>query len=96
MSARRPVKSVTICKPHGAALLVAAEMCGCHTDETRMQFLADCVEASLYDPVRAFVGEAAGDYCLVCVRAFEEAAIDEAVVAALALRERHGIKRKLQ
>jgi hypothetical protein len=95
MSARSPVKPVTICKPHGAALLVAAHGCGCRTDDQLMQFIADCLESTLYFPVRLLVGDAVEDYCVVCSYLYPGDAINDAVAGALALREKHGVARKL-
>jgi hypothetical protein len=96
MSARSPVKPVTLCAPHGTALLVAAHGCGCRTDDQLMQFVADCLESTLYFPVRLLVGDAIEDCCVVCAYAFPGDAINDAVVGALRLREQHGVKRRLQ
>jgi hypothetical protein len=95
MSARRPIKSVTICKPHGAALLIAAHGCGCRTDDELMQFIADMLESTLYFPVRLLVGDAVDQCCVCCSYLYPGDAINDAVVGALALRAKHGVAKRL-
>jgi hypothetical protein len=95
MSARRPIKSVSICKPHGTALLVAAHGCGARTDDQLMQFIADCLESTLYFPVRLLAGDAVEDCCVVCSYLYPGEAIDNAVAGALTLRAAHGIPKRL-
>jgi hypothetical protein len=91
---RAPIQ-VTICREHGLALLVAARGCGASTEVEQLRFLADMLESVLYPPVHLLAGEDAEHYCLLCCYAFPDEAIDEAVVGALALRERHGVARRL-
>jgi hypothetical protein len=90
------VRQVLICELHAGAVCEAARGCGCRTDQEVRAFVADMIEGGdLYAPLYACVGEAVGTMCLLCAYAFPNEAIDNAVVAALALRERHGVARKL-
>jgi hypothetical protein len=90
-----PILPVTLCSPHVIALLAAGRGCGCSTEVEQWNFVADMLEASLYYPVRAFVGDDIVNTCVVCAYAFEGEAIDDAVVQALALRARYGVVRRL-
>lgn len=87
---------VTLCREHGLALLAAARgCCGSADEQQQLGFLADMLESTLYEPVHRAVGEDAAHLCVVCCYAFPEEAIDDAVAGALALRERHGVARRL-
>jgi hypothetical protein len=86
---------VTLCKTHFFALCAAAQGCGCCTEADAMGFLADCMESTLYFPVRLLAGDEIGDYCVCCAYAFPDEAIDAAVIGALALRRQYGGAAKL-
>jgi hypothetical protein len=87
---------VALCGQHSRQLFAAARGCGCGTWREQMNFVADCLESSgLYESVRALVGDGIADVCLVCCFVFPDAAIDDAVCAALAHRAAHGVRERL-
>jgi hypothetical protein len=86
---------VTLCTECGLKLIAAARGCGSTDEQEQIGFLCDMLESTLYEPVRALAGEAAGDICVCCAYAFPEEAIDDAVVGALALRKQYGVRPRL-
>jgi hypothetical protein len=87
--------TVTLCREHGLALLAAARGCGSRSEPEQLNFLADMLESSLFPPLRALAREYAGDYCVCCCYASPDAAINDAVAAALQLRKQYGLRPRL-
>ena len=91
------MRHVLICESHARAICEAARGCGARTDEEVRGFIADMIEGGdLYAPLCALVGqEAAGCTCVLCSYLDADAALNDALVAALALRKQYGVRPRL-
>ena len=85
------ITNIVICPEHGNALVNAALVHECRTDQATRDFVSDCLEAGLYESAYALWGEGLAEQCVACCYAFPHRAINDAVAAALVHRRCAGL-----
>jgi hypothetical protein len=79
--------AVIFCREHGNALVQAALIHECSTDEEVREFVADCLDdGGLYEPAHALWGNDLAVQCPACCYLHPHDAINDAVASALVAR----------